>query len=884
MNDFQFAPTEEEPEGGAGEPKIGLLGSALTAVNMPGSPGIHVQQINPMFSTGAGMPAPVKPPALPEAAPVVPPQLHVGELTSKPDSFVLAGKDADGGEVHYFYSISNKKLLGALAFDPNDGSFKKEYAAKEFSGVPLKFPEPAATPTKFEFSHGPLNLANHTEDFIVGKASLDDGTIYYKWSPTGEFQGAHSFDDKDNFQKFLSHEIVAPKMPTIHQGPLTITEDSPDWGVIAKGDIPGGKVYYNWTPEGKFTGADIYKNATFVKNLNEKQIEAPEHPLGGATPAQPKPSYEQVAWKPTLHTGELTYSHDSTFVYGPAGDGKIMEYHYASDGEPIAAHLTDDANGKPGPVLLKSYKPDEVEFPPFKGKASGEKEIPELYNPPPAKPQLHVDGTLEPTDDTKILQGKTSDGKLVHYYYDPQTGDPDFGYGYDKNGLHEKIFYPSDVEFPKNEFLKTSTAANFSYPRIDKSLLTQEQYDLIKNRRFTREILSGFNPADNRNFEDPDYVHETRAKITEMNNAIENFPLPAPVRVWRGVNSRVFKKFYDAPEGSSAIHSSFFQATSRERLGKSWGDKYFEVDLPAGTPAIPASNVTGIDEAEYLMQTGQRFKIVEKDPDRKWIRLEHVPRFRAIDPDEPTQIERPLLGVHLYHSSANDFRRFDSRKIGTGETALNGGYKLKGHGIYLAEEPKVAQTYYNIAIKPKFLDVVQKETLDNVPELTLDQAETIANKVWEMSPNDRYYQKDKLIDQGLGNLTTEEKGLYHAIDAAQYSPSTKAYTYRVLAHVDPNFMIDADKPMSEQSAYVLRALARAGISPQQTQDINQILPQTHDEMKNFFKAGIQGIKYKDKHSRLGKTAKPTHNYVVYDEDALDIAHKGYMMDGEWRSY
>ena len=47
-------------------------------------------------------------------------------------------------------------------------------------------------------------------------------------------------------------------------------------------------------------------------------------------------------------------------------------------------------------------------------------------------------------------------------------------------------------------------------------------------------------------------------------------------------------------------------------------------------------------------------------------------------------------GIRAYHGSPHDFDRFDLSKIGTGE-----GAQAYGHGLYFAENPKVAMDYRN---------------------------------------------------------------------------------------------------------------------------------------------------------------------------------------------
>jgi hypothetical protein len=51
----------------------------------------------------------------------------------------------------------------------------------------------------------------------------------------------------------------------------------------------------------------------------------------------------------------------------------------------------------------------------------------------------------------------------------------------------------------------------------------------------------------------------------------------------------------------------------------------------------------------------------------------------------------PGAGITAYHGSPHKFSKFDMSKIGTGE-----GAQAYGHGLYLAENPKVAKEYANM--------------------------------------------------------------------------------------------------------------------------------------------------------------------------------------------
>src|SRR5215471_9850062 len=54
-------------------------------------------------------------------------------------------------------------------------------------------------------------------------------------------------------------------------------------------------------------------------------------------------------------------------------------------------------------------------------------------------------------------------------------------------------------------------------------------------------------------------------------------------------------------------------------------------------------------------------------------------------------VQAATEGIRAYHGSPHQFERFDISKIGTGE-----GAQAYGHGLYFAENPKVAQSYRDV--------------------------------------------------------------------------------------------------------------------------------------------------------------------------------------------
>jgi len=102
---------------------------------------------------------------------------------------------------------------------------------------------------------------------------------------------------------------------------------------------------------------------------------------------------------------------------------------------------------------------------------------------------------------------------------------------------------------------------------------------------------------------------------------------------------------------------------------------------------LPDKSFTG---AGTITQTGvsTRLVTIEKPKDAPGAPNEVAALLskESAKPQTPTEIETLLRSV--YHGSPHTFDKFDISKVGTGE-----GAQTYGHGLYFAENPKVAETY-----------------------------------------------------------------------------------------------------------------------------------------------------------------------------------------------
>ena len=235
----------------------------------------------------------------------------------------------------------------------------------------------------------------------------------------------------------------------------------------------------------------------------------------------------------------------------------------------------------------------------------------------------------------------------------------------------------------------------------------------------------------------------------------------------------------------------------------------------------------------------------------------------------------PLMTV--FHGSPHKFDKFDASKIGTGE-----GAQAYGHGLYLAEAPDVARGYAtNLANR----DVSNQGRLN---------AHANAKRLADLAGDPKYAADDLKFALGSDPQNPQKQLL---LDTLQYLESGTYKTplsnpgnlYKVdLPDEHIAKMLDWDKPLSQQSAEVQKAVL--ALDPGQSLsatgasaygDIRAMLDSANnapsvsmaEASKKLRQAGISGIRYLDGGSRAG--GQGTSNFVVFpgNEGLLKILER-----------
>lgn len=286
--------------------------------------------------------------------------------------------------------------------------------------------------------------------------------------------------------------------------------------------------------------------------------------------------------------------------------------------------------------------------------------------------------------------------------------------------------------------------------------------------------------------------------------------------------------------------------------------------------------------------------------------------------------------ITAYHGSPHSFDKFDISKIGTGE-----GAQSYGHGLYFAANEKVAKGYRDTLTdsenSPLHFDQRPVNTPWNEeirarwPEHFTGKSKRDQDAMEEALGNLSQVNRMADVPNAYSNMSSAAKYMYqrHIRPKLTKPDLGKGHMYKVNLHVKPDELLDWDKPLSEQPE-VARRLGYAdpeeikrqkdlhyskfkpsdsnsfddlfGPLDQEEKDAAEALskmPESwgnmtgkvlHDILVNrtgskkgaadaMQDAGLKGIKYRDAGSRYDTDGDPTHNYVMFHHDPVEVTDK-----------
>jgi hypothetical protein len=266
----------------------------------------------------------------------------------------------------------------------------------------------------------------------------------------------------------------------------------------------------------------------------------------------------------------------------------------------------------------------------------------------------------------------------------------------------------------------------------------------------------------------------------------------------------------------------------------------------------------------------------------------------------------PQPTTRAYHGSTQDFDRFMTSKIGTGE-----GAQAYGHGMYFGEAKDTGRSYRDMLMarsgKPENMRIGDKSINEVYGEIEL-RADNLPAADAEMEYLKMSALEDIMIKGDVDDIIDEE--MYEPIADWLKNSVAKNFKrdgrmYEVDLNMSKDQMLKWDEPISSQSQLVQERLNEIGLlddlllerqaslrdmytrglidEPRQATVDNVTgeslynylagkLDSREEASRILNNAGIRGIRYLDQNSRAGVT-DPTSNFVVFDDRDVTINRK-----------
>lgn len=324
-----------------------------------------------------------------------------------------------------------------------------------------------------------------------------------------------------------------------------------------------------------------------------------------------------------------------------------------------------------------------------------------------------------------------------------------------------------------------------------------------------------------------------------------------------------------------------------------------------GKPPSAKPPAQGTVAARPAGQTAAEYIRSQKPPE---------PEALTLGPENEAQV--------AYHGTPHDFEKFDLKKIGTGE-----GAQAYGHGLYFAENEKVAQQYRDtltedvvhvrgtngktraIAVpadvknpyrlSPEQVaanEITNAPSLERARESLIEAAKEASSKArWNAERASRATDSiHRSVSREGVTINNKNRAAYERAikwldvnkDNIEVKPG-QGRVYQVAIKARPEEFLDWDKPLSEQSPDVRKAL---GVSERDAAKNSQMRGvDLYDRMaggrlnlhtgkvlaadvsKKLKALGIKGIRYLDGSSR-GQGAGSS-NYVIFDDKIISVLKK-----------
>ena len=251
------------------------------------------------------------------------------------------------------------------------------------------------------------------------------------------------------------------------------------------------------------------------------------------------------------------------------------------------------------------------------------------------------------------------------------------------------------------------------------------------------------------------------------------------------------------------------------------------------------------------------------------------------------EVDQGQDSMTAYHGSPHNFDKFQTSQIGTGE-----GAQSFGHGLYFAQNEKVAKNYRdNLAGQNTYLI---DHILQHAPELKNADSNTKMDlHKWAMNEKYDPHTAAKWAQAGNSYLRQIDPTRIANV-LSSYKNAARGHMYEVGIKAHPDDFLDWDDYRANQSNTVNRAVRKLiedkinKENPSNDQknrylsmgltgrDLYSLIHEDPKEAARLLhEHGVKGIRYLDELSRHkdDDDEDKTHNYVVFNDKDVDIKRK-----------
>jgi hypothetical protein len=229
-----------------------------------------------------------------------------------------------------------------------------------------------------------------------------------------------------------------------------------------------------------------------------------------------------------------------------------------------------------------------------------------------------------------------------------------------------------------------------------------------------------------------------------------------------------------------------------------------------------------------------------------------------------------------YHGTPHLFDKFADEAIGTGE-----GSQAFGYGHYVAENPKVAESYREPSTAYDAVDSLERKH----PELYSRALDELGEDPWIRSNAMNKFMDVWDHHNKIANIPSPfSAGLTRELIDTGLFDKSQGHLLEINVKPDEHELLDWDKPASEWKQGVLEKIQDLAVQHGMKMGnvtgerfYNEFMQKfahipgvemAESASKTLHEAGIPGIKYLDRGSRAAGAG--THNYVIFDPSNLEI--------------